>query len=214
MKCCNCESSIVKSCICAIDSCSCLESNSIDCWCCIEEFWYASIKKDDTHKYIENTLEESIKNKKIDKIVREEFSLLKKDIQINFKNKFKNSNKSYLELIDSDISPSLIAQAFHSNLITKIIYFINELYYYLETINLIIDVYPNFNLIIDYKKIEQFLYKIDYILPIIVNEFKSIDKEIDNSFEYEMLKTKLYDLDELTVRIKDKIEVKTIDYKK
>ncbi|AKX33974.1 hypothetical protein SLITO_v1c03190 [Spiroplasma litorale] len=210
MNCCKCNVETIKNCICAIQNCECNINNLADCWCCVEDMWLKLVDNNNSFKYLTNILEEAIKNKKIEKIVREEFSQLKKDIFSNKKQKSKTINKSYLDLIETNIDPVLVVQSFHANLITKIIYFVNELNYYLEIINLVVEVFPSFNISIDYEKIDQYINSVDKILPFIVNEFKSIKKEIDNSFEYEMLKAKLFDLDELVIRIKDKIEVKTI----
>ncbi|ASP28077.1 hypothetical protein SCORR_v1c03030 [Spiroplasma corruscae] len=212
MNCCKCDVNIVKNCICAINNCECDNNDSYDCWCCIEKKWHSLISTNGSFNYVSNILENSIKNKSIEKLIRYEFSMLKKDILSNKKNIVKDVSKSYVDLIDTEINPKLIVEAFHANLITKLIYFVNEVSYYLEVVNLAVEIYPTFKLNINYNLITLYLESVDEILPFIVGEFKTIVKEVYNSFEYEMLKSKLFNLDELVVRIKDKIEVKTINY--
>ncbi|WP_338985509.1 hypothetical protein [Spiroplasma endosymbiont of Diplazon laetatorius] len=208
MQCCKCET-LSKSCICVIIECNCKKDS--ECWCCLSQKWD---EIDKTLSITANFLSYSAQISKMKDVPK----LFKKGIK-NLLNDIKGANDSldnfnktdYMKLIDSNYDPLKVANIIEEDSISKLIYFINKLEFYIEMSIVLIEMNKTLNYEISYLELFSIMDNLEELVPSLVKVFASIEKSLDNSVEYETLKEKMYTFDVDLTNLRSMLDIKILN---
>ncbi|AGR42017.1 hypothetical protein [Spiroplasma diminutum] len=208
MNCCECQK-VKNNCTCAVVECRC--KNDFDCWCCLFNHWEKIDNELNISVNYFKYFEDINKMKSIPKLFKKGIRDLIEDLKITETNLNKLNKTNYIEYIDLNYESKKIISIMEEDMISKLIYFINKLEFYIESSIILIEININPDYKISYLELHKVCQNIEDLIPSLVKAFGSIEKTLDNSVEYETLKEKMYIFDTNLINLRSMLDIKILN---